>query len=368
VCGEAVEAATEVLRSGWLTLGPHTAAFEKAFADYVDAPYAVGLNSCTSALQLALRVLDLPADSEVITTPITFVSTNHAILHEQLQPVFADVEPHTGNIDANSIADRITDRTKAIMLVHFGGYPCELDRIYELAGRHKLAVVEDCAHACGSQYRGRPIGSHGELHAFSFHACKNLAIGDAGALTIRCPELDGRLRRLRRFGIDHDAYQRTRPGAYAWDYDVTELGFKSHMSDVQAAIGLAQLQHLDAQNAIRAELVSAYRERLADTPGVELFRYEEDRASSHHLFCILAEDRDGLIDKLREAGVATSVYYRRNDHYRMFEQHDLPNTERFWQRVVTLPLHLAMSTDEVDYITGLIRGGWTSATRHDIAA
>lgn len=363
VCEEAVAAVTEVLRSGWLGLGPKTAAFEQAFADYVGTPYCVALNSCTSALHLAMRVLALPPGSEVITTPITFVSTNHAILYERCRPVFADVEPGTGNLDVHSVSARIGERTKAIMLVHFGGYPCDLEAFYALAAKHGLAVIEDCAHACGASYRGRRIGSYGDLHAFSFHAVKNLAVGDGGALTVRRPDLYERLKRLRWMGIDRDTYHRSQPRAYHWDYDVTELGFKYHMNDVAAAVALEQLRHLDQQNAYRRHLAEMYREALRSVPGIRLPDYAPDRQSSHHLFWVLAEDRDGLVEKLRAAGVDVGVHYRRNDSYSMFEQCELPQADRFWRQVLSLPMHLMLKEEHIDYVTRVIASGWDAARR-----
>ena len=205
----AIRAASDVLRSGWLGLGPKTREFELEFAKFVDAPHCVALNSCTSAIHLALKILDLPAGAEVITTPITFVSTNHAILYEGLVPVFADVDRSTGNISAGSVAEKLTDRTGALMLVHYGGIPADIDELYAVAASHGIPVIEDCAHACGATYKNRPVGSHGELHAFSFHAVKNLPMGDGGALTVRTSENDARLRRLRWLGIDKDTFHRT---------------------------------------------------------------------------------------------------------------------------------------------------------------
>ncbi len=359
ICEEAIGAAADVLRSGWLGLGPRTAAFESAFAKYVGAPYCVGLNSCTAGLHLAMHVLDLPEGSEVITTPITFVSTNHAILYERCTPVFADVHPETGNLDIASVAARITDRTRAIVAVHVGGYPCDLDELYALAQGHGLHVIEDCAHACGASYKGRPIGSHGQLHVFSFHAVKNLPMGDGGALTVRDEKLDGRLRRLRWLGIDKDTYRRTSGDSYSWNYDVPEVGFKYHMNDIQAAIGLVQLQRLDQENQRRARIVDRYRRGLTGVPGVRLPQRGADRVSSNHLCCILAENRDGLVSKLKQAGVETGVHYRRNDLYGMY-RHDrsLEGAERYWRSTLSLPLHLQLSDEQVDYVIDQIRKGW----------
>jgi perosamine synthetase len=358
ICQEAIEAVGEVLRSGWLGLGPRTQAFEKAFADYVGAPYCVGLNSGTAALHLGLHLLNLPPGSEVITTPLTFVSTNHVILYEGCRPVFADIQPDTGNLDVVSVAERVTERTRAIMLVHYGGYPCDLDEFYAVARARGIPIIEDCAHACGATYKGKRIGGHGDIHAFSFHAVKNLPMGDGGALTVRSEAHDTRLRRLRWLGVDRDTFQRTARQAYHWDYDVAEVGFKYHMNDIQAAIGLAQLCHLDEDNARRTNIAAQYRERLAKVPGVRLLQYQDDRTSSFHLFCILVEERDALVDKLRAAGVDVSVHYRRNDQYPMYEEQNLPNTERFWRSVISLPMHVELTDEQVDYVTDIIRKGW----------
>jgi perosamine synthetase len=358
ISNEAIDAVADVLRSGWLGLGPRTREFEEEFAAYVGAPHCVGLNSCTSAIHLALRILDLPAQSEVVTTALTFVSTNHAILYEDLKPVFADVDRSTGNLSVEAVASKITERTRALLIVHYGGYPADIDELYDLARSRDIAVIEDCAHACGSTYKRKRIGSHGDLHAFSFHAVKNLPMGDGGALTVRHSEDDARLRRLRWLGIDKDTFRRTTGSTYDWEYDVPEVGFKYHMNDIEAAIGLAQLRLLDEQNARRAAIAAAYRAQLADVPGVSLPPESNDRTSSYHLFPILVENRDSLILKLREAGVGTGVHYRRNDEYSMYERADLPATEWFSSHVLSLPMHMCLSDEDVAYVTRTIASGW----------
>jgi Predicted pyridoxal phosphate-dependent enzyme apparently involved in regulation of cell wall biogenesis len=355
---EAIRAVADVLRSGWLGSGPRTEVFEEAFAAYTGAPYCVALNSCTAAIHLALRLLDLPRKSEVITTALTFVATNHAILYEGLKPVFADIEPETGNLSVAAVADRITDRTRAIMLVHYGGYPCDLDEFYALAGDRGIHIIEDCAHACGATYKGRRVGSHGDLHAFSFQAVKNLPMGDGGALTVRSKEHYERLRRLRWLGIDKDTFKRTTEDAPHWEYDVTEVGFKYHMNDIQGAIGLEQLRILDEGNARRAAIAGHYRKALSKTPGVQLTRTESDRTSSFHLCPILVENRDGLVAKLCQAEIEVGVHYKRNDEYRMYERQDLPHTEYFWRSVVSLPMHLQLTDEQVSYVTDTIASGW----------
>jgi perosamine synthetase len=356
---EAIAGVADVLRSGWLGLGPRTAEFEKAFARYVGAPYCVGVNSCTSALHLALRLLDLPPGSEVITTALSFVSTNHVILYESCRPVFADIQPDTGNLDVAAVRAKITDRTKAIMLVHYGGYPCDLDEFYALAREMgNIPVIEDCAHACGASYRGHRIGSYGDLHAFSFHAVKNLPMGDGGALTVRSQAYDARLRKLRWLGINADTYQRMVPGGYRWAYNVDEVGFKYHMNDIQAAIGLGQLPYVDQDNARRAEIAALYREELAGVPGLRLLRCADDRVSSHHLFVVLAENRDALLNKLRAHDIGAGVHYVRNDSYPMYEEAFLPGTEFFWRRAISLPLHVYLTDEDVRFVASVIKGGW----------
>jgi perosamine synthetase len=356
---EAIQAVGEVLRSGWLGLGPRTHEFESAFAAYVGSRYFVGLNSCSAALHLALHVLDLPEGSEVITTPLTFISTNHAILYERCTPVFADVQANTGNLDVASVSSKITERTKAIMAVHLAGYPCDLDELYALARSRGLPVIEDCAHACGAAYKGKRIGSHGELHAFSFQAVKNLPTGDGGGLVVQNERLDARLRRLRWLGIDKDTFGRAQGASYSWNYNVTELGFKYHMNDIQAAIGLVQLQRLDKENARRAEIAERYRRGLAAVPGVRLLQQSNDRKGSNHLFCILVENRDDLALKLKTAGIETGVHFRRNDLYPMYRYDgSLVNAEQFWQSCLSLPMHLMLTDDQVEYVIEHIRGGW----------
>lgn len=351
---QAIAAVAEVLRSGWLGTGPETGAFESALAEYLDAPFCVGLNSGTSALHLSLRLLDLPPGAEVITTPITFVATNHTILQANCRPVFADIQMTTGNLDVAAVKAHITENTGAIMLVHYGGYPCDIDEFYELG----IPIVEDCAHACGAAYKGRRIGSHGDLHAFSFQAVKNLSTGDGGAITLRSPDYYRRLQRLRWLGIDSETHQRQKNGDYHWQYTVVETGYKAAMNDVQAALGLAQLRLLDAENARRALIAAHYRAELAGIAGLETLQYENDRMSSYHLFCIRAEQRDALALKLKSAGISTGVHYQRNDLFPMYEQYDLPNAERFWRSALSLPMHLMLTDDQVGYICCVIRKGW----------
>lgn len=354
----AIAAVGDVLRSGWVGLGPRTREFEEAFAARVAAPHCVAVDSGTAALHLALRVLNIPPDAEVITTAMTFIATNAAILYVGARPVFADIDRTTGNVDPGSIADHLTERTRAIVAVHYAGYPCDLDELYDDANMAGVPLIEDCAHAIGASYRGRQIGSHGNLHAFSFAAIKNLPVGAGGAITLSSAEEDRRLRRLRSLGAERDpAGMRIEPDANG-ESDVTELGYRCAMNDVSAAVGLAQLALLEAENARRAAIAGHYRKRLATVPGVTLLRQDMDRSSSNWLFSLLAENRDELVKKLDAAGIETGVHFRRNDDYRIFERAELPATEWFSLRQLSLPMHLRLTDDDIDYVCDVIAAGW----------
>ena len=230
-------AVAETLRSGWITLGPKTEEFENAFAKYVGAKHAVALNSATSALHLALIVSGVKKGDEVITTPVTFASSAEVILQAGAKPVFADIDPRTLNIDHFSIKKKITKKTKAIIVVHYGGQPCEMDAINKLANKHHIAVIEDAAHAAGSSYKGKKIGNSKNLTTFSFHAVKNLATGDGGMITTPDADVDKRLRSLRWMGINKSTSERETEGGYRWDYDISiEGGFKYHMNDINKLV------------------------------------------------------------------------------------------------------------------------------------
>jgi perosamine synthetase len=361
---EAIAAVADVMRSGWIGMGPRTQDFEKAFGEFVQVRYAVAVNTCTSALHLAVKLLQLesrPGKTEVITTPVTFVSTNTVLLYEGLTPVFADVDPKTGNVTPASVAARITPRTGAIMLTHFGGYACDLDGFAELGRRHDLPIIEDCAHACGAWYKERRVGASGNLCAFSFDAIKNLTTGDGGMLIAGSDANERRARSLRYMGLSKDAFKRVselKEKAYSWEYEVPEVGYRYHMNDIQAAMGLVHLKYLDEDNAHRERIARKYRQLLAGIPGVALLERAPDRKSGHHLFCILAENRNALADKMTRSGVIVGVHYNRNDVYPIFPSSELPHAQQFCSCVMSLPLHLDLTDEEIEYVANVIRGGW----------
>jgi perosamine synthetase len=352
-----LKAVEEVFDSGWIGLGPKTTEFEGRFARYIGVPYAVALNSATAALHLGLAVLDV-AGGEVITTPMTFVSTNHAILYNDAKPVFADIEPDTLNIDPRAIEANITDRTRAIVVVHYGGHAADMDAILDLADARGIPVLEDVAHGSGGAYKGRKLGSLGNLGSFSFHAVKNLATGDGGMLTFSDPEYDARLRRLRWVGIDKDTWDRSEVDQkYSWYYTVQELGWKYHMNDITAAIGLAQLAKLDQANARRRDIVAYYNERFADLDCLETPVEKSYAFSACHNYVIKLDRRDQLIAHLRDRNISTGVHYMPNHLYSMYRRFraNVPVTEKVWQRLVTLPLYPGMSDWEIERVVRGVR-------------
>jgi perosamine synthetase len=355
---EEVRAVSEVLKSGWIGLGPKTKEFEDRFAKYVGAEYAVGVNSCTASLHLALKVMDVEG-GEVITTPLTFISTNHAILYNRATPVFADVEEDTLNISPKEIEKIITKKTKAILVVHYGGHPCDMDAILGLAESRGIRVVEDAAHACGAEYKRKKVGSLGDATCFSFHAVKNLATGDGGMITVRTGDLAQRLRKLYWLGISRGTWDRSAGKAYRWEYDVEELGYKCHMNDITAAIGLVQLSKLEKANARRRAIVKRYNGSLADVKWVVTPVEKEYAKSANHAYVIkvLNGKRDELIEYLSEKGISSSVHYIPNHLYDLYKPYyrKLPVTERVWTKLVTLPLYPDLMDSDVDFIVDAIR-------------
>ncbi|OGG56510.1 MAG: pyridoxal-5'-phosphate-dependent protein [Candidatus Handelsmanbacteria bacterium RIFCSPLOWO2_12_FULL_64_10] len=350
---EELDLLREVFQSGWLGLGPRTAEFEGQFADYVGARHAVGLSSCTAALHLSLGLLGLKPGDEVIVPAITFVSTAHAAVYWGARPVFADVQPDTLCIDVKDAQRKITDRTRAILPVHYGGHPCDMDEIHPIAAARGIAVVEDAAHACGASYKGQRVGTLSPLTCFSFHAIKNLSCGDGGMVTTDNEAHATRLREWRWMGISRDTWSRTEQGTtYNWDYAVHELGFKAHLNDIAAAIGLVQLRKLSAANRRRREIAARYNEGLRGTDWIECPPERDGAQSAWHIYHIKVDGRDGLHDYLMDRGITTGVHYR-PVHLHPYYQGSgasCPVTERVWGRILSLPMFPDMTDAQVDQV------------------
>jgi dTDP-4-amino-4,6-dideoxygalactose transaminase len=368
---EEVREVEAALRSGWLTTGPRTAQFEQEFAHYTGAPHALGLNSCTSALHVALVALGIGPGDEVITTPLTFCATVHAILHIGATPVLADVGCD-GNIDPNEVEGRITDRTRAIVPVHLGGLPCDMQDLWMIAQSRGIHVVEDAAHAAGARYRNRQIGagpSDGQLAsdavAFSFYATKNLTTGEGGMVTTPSPALDRKMRELALHGTSRGAWERyTEHGN--WYYEVVDGGFKYNLSDIQSAIGIHQLRKLDDFIQTRTRYADLYFRLLGDLDEIELPPDNPQCRHAWHLYSIrlnldrLRIDRKEFIVRLHQRGIGTSVHFIPVPMHPYFAGLNLPGAEcpvtrALYPRLVSLPLYPAMTEEQVQYVARSVR-------------
>lgn len=353
---EEVEAVEEVIRSGWIGLGPKTEEFEEQFANRVGTNHAVGMNSATAALHLALKLLDVGPGDEVIVPTMTFVSTAHVAAYLGATPVFADVEWGTMNLSLEDVEEKIGPETAAIIPVHYGGRPVDMDALSDLAG--DIPIIEDCAHAAGSTFRGEPVGSIGDMGCFSFHAVKNLAMGDGGALVLDDDERAARAERLRWLGIGESTWGRTEPGkSYRQQYSVPEIGYKYHMNDVAASLGLVQLSKLEEMNARRQEIVNAYFDGLSDIERIELPpRNDHDYQSVWHIFHLKAERRDELVAHLEDNDIATGIHYTPIHKYECYgEQPSLPVAEELGRYIVTIPLHPRLTDEDVQRVIQEIR-------------
>jgi perosamine synthetase len=356
----------DVIRSGWWGMGPKVLELEKRFAKRLGVKHAIALNSGTAALDLAYRVLGL-AQSEVITTPMTFISTNSMILQNVATPVFCDIEPDTLNIDPGKIEKLITNKTKAIVVVHYGGHACDMDKILKIARKYKLAVVEDAAHAAGSAYKGKPIGSFGDLACFSFHAVKNMACGDGGMVVTDNDGYAERIRKLRWVGISKDTWQRTDKDAaspmdaarrYSWYYDVVEPGgHKFQLTDIHAAIALVQFRRLNKTNARRRALSARYNRGLANVAWIEVPVEKDYTRSAMHNYVIKTPYRDALHDYLEQNGISTGVHYIPNNLYESYKAFGQPTpiAHARWTQLLTLPLFPDLANNEADYVIKTIR-------------
>ncbi len=345
----------KVIESGWWGMGPKTTEFESKFAAYVGTRYALGLNSATAALHLALLCIDIKG-WEVISPAMTFVSTNHSILYNGGIPVFCDIEPDNLNVTADEIKKLITSKTKAIIVVHYGGYACDMDPIMELARSNDLYVIEDCSHACGGKYKDYMLGSIGDFGCFSFQAVKNLSTGDGGMLVTNNEEWAARIKRLRWVGISKDTFERGAGNSYDWFYDVTEPGFKYHMNDIIAAIGLAQFEKLEWMNERRRYWSDRYRDEFSRFPQIKCPPLKDYMFPACHNFVIKVENRDLLRAELLKNGITTGVHYYPNHLFDMYKPwyRELSVSEKIWKQLVTLPLYPDLSEADFKLITDSI--------------
>ncbi|MGA2915003.1 MAG: DegT/DnrJ/EryC1/StrS family aminotransferase [Sedimentisphaerales bacterium] len=342
----------KIFDSGWIGLGPKTEEFEQKFAEYIGVKYAVGVNSATAALHLANLALGIGPEDEVIVPSMTFVSTALAPLYCGGTPVFADIEEDTLCIDPADVEKKVTSKTKAVIPVHYGGHACRMDEIMEIARKHNLYVVEDAAHGCGSKYKNCMLGSVGVMGCFSFHAVKNLPTGDGGMITTNDEKIYNDLKKLRWVGIDKGTWDRSTKKGYSWQYAVNKLGFKYHMNDITAVIGLAQLKALDEHNLIRRESARKYDEAFKDVAWIKTPVEKDYTYSCRHNYVVKVPFRNELNEYLGTKGISTGVHYEPIHHFKIFgdAKTDLPITEMVWPRLLTLPLYPDMTKGELDKV------------------
>ncbi len=365
---EEEQAVLEVLHSRWLTMGAITQRFERAYAERIGVRNAIAVSNATVGLHLACLALGIGPGDEVIVPSLTFVATANAVLYTGAQVRFADItSPDDLTISPTEIERLVTEKTRAIILMHYGGYPCQMDELMEIAARHKLAVIEDAAHAPGASLYGKSLGTWGEIGCFSFFSNKNLSTGEGGMVVTDRDDLAEKLRLMRSHGMTSLTWDRHLGHAYT--YDVIALGYNYRIDEIHSALGLAQLGKLDRDNAQRRAITQAYWSGLERTAFAFPFRRSSGISAAHLLPILLpaGADRQRFIDVMRQAGVQTSIHYPPVHLFTYYRQHypnlKLGNTENVAEREVTLPLYPTMSTGDVDYVIQSAQVALESATR-----
>src|SRR3989344_7301158 len=355
---EEIKAVTEVLKSGWIGMGPKCIEFEQAFAQYVGSPFAVSVSSCTAALHLALAALDIGPEDEVITTPFTFVATVGAIEYVGARPVLVDIDPRTININPVLVERAITSKTKAIIPVHFGGLPCAMERLTGIAKKHGVAIVEDAAHAIGARWRSTMIGGiPGSIACFSFYPNKNITTIEGGMITTDSRTLADKFTIMRLHGLDNEAWRRYNQGSQLTFSEAVMRGFKYNMTDVSAALGICQLKKLEMFLKTRETYAKIYNNYFLDLPCTIQYQPNTINADSRHalhLYTLVLDlsrlnaTRDMIVQEIRSSGIGATVHYRAAHLHPYFkrlgyEQGAFPESERISDSIITIPLAPSMS-------------------------
>jgi dTDP-4-amino-4,6-dideoxygalactose transaminase len=364
--GEAeIAEVVDTLRGGWLTTGPRVARFERQFARTTGAANTVAVGSCTGGIHISLVAAGVGRGDEVITSPLTFCATAHAIVHAGASPVFADVDPLTRNIDPRAVEAAIGPRTAAIIPVHLAGRPCEMDELEAIARRHGLLIVEDAAHAAGASYHGRSAGTIGDTGCFSFYATKSVATGEGGMVTVRDAQLAERIRLYAHHGLAERTWDRDGNGGYRHQVSLLP-GFKCNMTDLQAALGIHQLARLDEEIAGRADVWRRYDERFADLPLERPAPAPDGVRHGRHLYSVLVRTeetgttRDQVLAELSELGIGAGVHFtpvHLHPYYRETtggREGQFPNAEHIGARTLSLPLSSVLSEEDVDDVVAAV--------------
>lgn len=351
----------ECLEKGWTGLGFKTVEFERAWTEYTGLPHAHFLNSETVGLDMAVDILKEQLKwhdgDEIISTPLTFVSTNHAILYNNMKVVFADVDEYLC-LDPKSVEERITPKTRAVMYVGLGGNTGRFNEIVRICRKHGLKLILDAAHMAGTRLKGEIPGKEADVVLYSFQAVKNCPTGDSGMICFKNAEFDEIARKKAWLGINKDTYARTAGGgAYKWKYDVEYVGRKNHGNSIMAAIALVSLKYLDRDNAFRRTVAGWYEAAFKGAQNVKIVPIAPDCESSRHLFQILVENRDELLFALNECGIFPGVHYRDNIEYRMYSYAEgtCPNARYASDHVLSLPMHMRLTHDDVMYVADMVK-------------
>jgi len=358
-----INSVIDVLKSKWLSMGPVTQEFEGKFAEYIGSGHAFGVSNGTAALHIANKVLGIGEGDEVIVPALTFVATANSVLYTGAKPVFADItDLNNLNISPEDILEKVTSKTKAIIPVHYAGYPCNMDAINEIAEDHNLKVIEDDAHAPGAEYKGIKCGNIGDIGCFSFFSNKNMVTGEGGMITTSDDLLANKIKTMRSHSMTTLTWDRHK--GHSFSYDVLDIGYNYRINEIASAMGLVQLEKLNKNNEKRKNLVESYKDKLKDIEDVSVpfFNYKEK--SSHHIFPVLLSEnisRNEFMQKLRERGIQTSVHYPPVHLFSYYKKNfglkegSLTKTEYVGRNVVTLPLYPEMSEDDVNYIVEAIK-------------
>lgn len=355
-----------VMRSGWLGTGRHAAEFERAFSSYRGAGYGVALNSCTAALHLSLLAAGVGPGDEVITTPMTFCATVNAIIHAGATPVLADVDPDTMNIDPRAVRAKITAKTRALVPVHFAGRACEMDELMAIAVEHDLKVIEDCAHAIETEYRGRAVGTFGNFGCFSFYVTKNIVTGEGGMVLTKTEEDAARVKVLGLHGMSKDAWKRFSDEGYK-HYQVVEAGFKYNMMDLQAAIGVKQLERADKYWRQRQTVWNRYMDAFGDLAVGLPAEPAADTRHAYHLFTLMIDEercgitRDAFLNAMTQEGIGVGVHYLSLTEHPYYQKTfgwtpgDTPHATLIGRQTVSLPISAKMSAEDVEDVVSAVR-------------
>lgn len=351
-----IQAVVDVLRSDYLTTGPKIAEFEKMVADYVGAKYAVAISNGTSALHAACFAAGIQPGDEVITTPLTFAASSNCVLYCGGTPVFADVDPKTYNIDPEDIRRKITDKTKAIIAVHLAGQPCDMDEIHKIAKEHDLIVIEDGAHALGSVYKGKKVGTLSDMTTFSFHPVKPITTGEGGMIVTDNEEFYQKMMLFRSHGITRDENLMTRNDG-SWFYQQLDLGYNYRITDIQCALGCSQMRKLDRFLARRKEIVTRYNEAFADCENIIIPYQLPETESGWHLYIVQVKncDRRKVFEALREHGIAVNVHYIPVYLHPYYQEHGYKdvhcrNAEEVYSHIISLPLYPTLTEEQQQYV------------------